>query len=160
MESECKSKNSLQGSDWKLVQKVVNQLKNELQMGDDQIQTRKGVTTGKININITPKYEISVHHNKAFEHILDKQRESHALSSLSELKATQPNYRASANKSQNEQRKSSYSVMREASNTTGNLQNILAKRAPTALSRTNAQNRGASLSKRLAKVPSARPGAG
>ena len=71
------------GSDWKLVHKVVNQLKNELHMGDEQIVARKGIQSGKININITPKYEISVHHNKAFEHILDKQRESYGVNANS-----------------------------------------------------------------------------
>jgi hypothetical protein len=96
-------------------------------MGDAQINTRKGVQTGKININIIPKYEISVHHNKAFEHILDKQRESHMLNSLTEFNDSKVNYRA-GNKSQNDQRKSSYSVMKDAPNSATALKNVIGKR--------------------------------
>lgn len=75
------------------------------------------------------------------------------LNSLTELNESKVNYRA-GNKSQNDQRKSSYSVMKDPPNVATALKNVIGKRSSqplAALNKPSYQNRGANLSKRLAK---------
>ena len=50
--------------------KIVNFLKHE--MGQDVEHPKRAVISGNININVMPKYEVSVHHMRAFEHLLDR----------------------------------------------------------------------------------------